>query len=28
MTAPLLEQESFAVQEPAGLEPALLTGAA
>jgi len=28
MTAPLLEQESFAAYEPAGLEPALLTGAA
>jgi hypothetical protein len=28
MTAPLLEQASFAVHEPAGLEPALLTGAA
>ena len=28
MTAPLLEQESFAVHEPIGLEPALLTGAA
>ena len=28
MTAPLLEQESFAVHEPTGLEPALLTGAA
>ncbi|NBX12542.1 MAG: hypothetical protein EBR06_01770 [Acidimicrobiia bacterium] len=28
MTAPLLEQESFAVHEPTGLEHALLTGAA
>ena len=28
MTAPLLEQESFAAYEPTGLEPALLTGAA
>jgi hypothetical protein len=28
MTAPLLEQESFAAHEPTGLEPALLTGAA